>query len=148
MSRRRQTKICICGPRPLGLITGVALAFHLLIEGLALERVPNVAIDTTRGGVVSKSGTFTLRRAWDTLYVILLVWWHLLSCKIYYATMSTSSVGFIRDYLTVSFAKLLGRRTVPVLTSPKQLFQQLVMGIIRDRPSRVISCKLSSLFGT
>ena len=105
-------RICICGPRAAASVTGVALAFDLLVEGLADRLVGFRVVDATRGATVMKSGTFRLRRAWDSFCVILLVWWHLLSCKIYYATMSTSSFGFIRDYLTVGFAKLLGRRTV------------------------------------
>lgn len=90
----------------------MALAFDLLVEGLERRAIPHRVVDATRGATVSKSGTFSLRRAFDTICVIGLVWWHLLCCKIYYATMSTSAVGFIRDYLTVGFAKLLGRRTV------------------------------------
>jgi glycosyltransferase involved in cell wall biosynthesis len=107
-----KNSICLCGPRSAKAVTGVALAFDLLVEGLEDRVIPHKAMDATRGVTVSKSGTFSVRRAFDTLCVIGLVWWLLLCCNIYYATMSTSSVGFIRDYLTVGFAKLLGRRTV------------------------------------
>jgi hypothetical protein len=105
-------KILLCGPRSASAITGVALAFDLLIEGAEVRGIPLRVVDATRGVTVSKSGTFSMRRSFDTLCVVVLVWWHLLRCQIYYATMSTSNVGFIRDYLTVGFAKLLGRRTV------------------------------------
>ena len=105
-------KILLCGPRSASAVTGVALAFDLLIEGAEVRGIPLRVVDATRGVAVSKSGTFSVRRAFDTLCVVVLVWWHLLSCQIYYATMSTSNVGFIRDHLTVGFAKLLGRRTV------------------------------------
>lgn len=105
-------KICLCGPRSVAAVTGVALAFDLLVEGLEGHNISHRVVDSTRGANVSKSGTFSFTRALDTLCVIGLVWCNLLHCKIYYATMSTSSMGFIRDYLTVGFAKLLGRRTV------------------------------------
>lgn len=105
-------KILVCGPRSAKAVTGVALAFDLLIEGVESREIPHRVVDATRGATVSKSGTFSIRRAYDTLCVVVLVWWHLLCCQIYYATMSTSEVGFIRDYLTIGFAKLLGRRTV------------------------------------
>ena len=105
-------KLCLCGPRSKNAVTGVALAFDLLIEGLESARISNRVVDATFRGGVTKSGTFALGRAIETIAVILMVWWNLLFCQVYYATMSTSSVGFIRDYLTVGFAKLLGRRTV------------------------------------
>ena len=107
-----EPKLLLVGPRAGKTLSGVALAFDLLIQGLELAKLDHCVVDAARGGTVAKSGTLSLRRAWDTVCVILLVWRHLLSCRIYYATMSTSSLGFIRDYLTVGFAKLLGRRTV------------------------------------
>jgi glycosyltransferase involved in cell wall biosynthesis len=104
--------VCLCGPRSANAVTGVALAFDLLVEGFEERAIPYQVVDATLGAPVLKSGTFRFRRAYDTVCVVTLVWWHLLRCKIYYATMSTSSLGFIRDYLTIGFAKLLGRRTV------------------------------------
>lgn len=107
-----QNPVAVCGPRAKGAMSGVALAFDLLLDGLESTRIEHRFVDATFGGAVAKSGTFDLRRALETGCVVLMVWWDLLFCQIYYATMSTSSVGFIRDYLTVGFAKLLRRRTV------------------------------------
>ena len=104
--------VCVCGPRAKNAVTGVALAFDLLIQGLETWQIDHRIVDATFRGTVSKSGTFAIGRSFETVCVIALVWWQLLFCKIYYATMSTSSVGFIRDYLTIGCAKLLGRRTV------------------------------------
>jgi glycosyltransferase involved in cell wall biosynthesis len=105
-------RILVCGPRAKGAVTGVALAVDLLFQGLERGQLKHRVVDATFGGSVSKSGTFAIGRAFETACVVFAVWWNLLFCKIYYATMSTSSVGFIRDYLTIGFAKLLGRRTV------------------------------------
>lgn len=104
--------LCLCGPRATKAVTGVALAFDLLVQGIEARGIQHIVVDARRGAVVSKSGTFSLRRSFDTLCVVARVCRYLLRSKIYYATMSTSSVGFIRDYLTVGFAKLLGRRTI------------------------------------
>ena len=104
--------ICLCGPRPTRTVTGVALAFELLVRGFEERTIILRTVDATRGNPVTNPGTFSVRRAFDTFCVIVDVWWNILHCKIYYATMSTSVVGFIRDYLTVGFAKLLRRRTV------------------------------------
>lgn len=137
----------MCGPRSAKGVTGVALAFDLLVEGLAKAEIEHRIVDATRGVTVAKSGTFTVRRAWDTCCVILLVWWQLLRCKIYYATMSTSSVGFIRDYLTVGFAKLLGRRTVLHLhgggfedfyTNAKPWLQRLIRANLRRTDAIIV----------
>lgn len=105
-------KVTLCGPRSSSGITGVALAFDLLIEGLNERGHPCRVVDATFGGKVSKTGAFSLKRALETVWVILLVWFHLFRCKIYYATMSTSAVGFVRDFSTVAFARLLGRRVI------------------------------------
>jgi len=104
--------VCACGPRAKNAVTGVALAFDLLIQGLERGEVKHRIVDATFSGMVSKSGAFAVGRALETICVIAWVWWDLLFCQVYYATMSTSSVGFIRDYLTIGFAKLLDRRTV------------------------------------
>ena len=139
--------ICLCGPRSAKAVTGVALAFDLLIEGAESRAIPHRVVDATRGATVSKSGTFSIRRAVDSLCVVALVWWHLLRCEIYYATMSTSWVGFIRDYLTVGFAKLLGRRTVLHLhgggfedfyTSSKPWLQRLIRANLKRTDTIVV----------
>tara|TARA_B110001450_G_scaffold36731_1_gene32565 strand:- start:431 stop:1576 length:1146 start_codon:yes stop_codon:yes gene_type:complete len=109
---KHELNLCLCGPRSRSGVTGVAMAFDLLVQGCEARSLSIRVVDSTRGGAVAKSGAFAFRRAFDTICVILSVWWHLCSCGVYYATMSTSSLGFIRDYLTVGFAKFLGRRTV------------------------------------
>lgn len=107
-----EQSVCACGPRSVRLVTGVSLAFDLFVEGADRRRIRCSVVDATFGAPIKKSGTFTITRCLSTVYVIVSVWLKLLTAKIYYATMSTSPLGFIRDYLTVGFAKLLGRRTV------------------------------------
>lgn len=139
--------VCVCGPRAKNAVTGVALAFDLLIQGLERGRIQHRVLDATFRGTVSKSGTFAVSRAIETICVITLVWWQLLFCKTYYATMSTSPVGFIRDYLTVGFAKLFGRRTVLHLhgggfedfyTSQKPWLQRLIRANLKRTDTIVV----------
>lgn len=141
------TRICVCGPRAKNAFTGVALAFDLLIQGLENRNIQHRVVDATFRGAVSSSGSFAFARALETSCVIVMGWWHLLSCNIYYATMSTSSVGFIRDYLTVGFAKLLGRRTVLHLhgggfedfyTSQKPWLQRLIRANLRRTDTIIV----------
>ena len=65
------------GPSSRSVVTGAALAVDLLLEGLEARGYCYSNVDATRSGVVAKSGTFSFRRAFDTLCVIALVWWHL-----------------------------------------------------------------------
>ena len=108
----KNVRILLCGPRTGKVVTGVALALDLLASGLRSSSINFRIVDASFWGDVSKSGTFSLRRSLETILVIFAVWWNLLFCQIYYATMSTSAFGFVRDYLTVGFAKLFGHRTV------------------------------------
>lgn len=104
--------ICLCGPRSKYALTGVALAFDLLVDAMTKYSIPHRVVNATRGVVIHKSGAFNIRRAFDTTIVICQVWVSLLSCKTFYATMSTSTFGFIRDYFCIYFAYLLRRRSI------------------------------------
>jgi glycosyltransferase involved in cell wall biosynthesis len=140
-------RVLLCGPRAKNAVTGVALAVDLLIQGLGARQINHRVVDATFRGTVSKSGTFAIGRAFETACVIFAVWWNLLFCKIYYATMSTSSVGFIRDYLTIGFAKFLGRRTVLHLhgggfedfyTNSKPWLQRLIRANLRRTDTIIV----------
>lgn len=105
-------RVCLCGPRCTNSITGVGLAFDLLVMGMTNQSIDLKVVDSTLGLKVTKAGTFSPKRACETIVVICLVWFHLFRCQVYYSTMSTSFMGFIRDYLTIGFAKTIGCRTV------------------------------------
>jgi hypothetical protein len=47
-------------------MTGVSLAFDLLVEGLVARNISHAVVDATFLGKVSKSGTFTIARAFET----------------------------------------------------------------------------------
>lgn len=124
----------------------MTLAFDLLVKELGSRDLPHSVVNATFRGAVAKSGTFSLGRALETLFVIFSVWWHLLFCKVYYATMSTSQLGFIRDYLTVGFASILRRETVLHLhgggfedfyTSQKPWMQRLIRSNLK-RVDRIV----------
>lgn len=113
MSRRNKCpRVLLCGPRIQGNVTGLTLAFELLVEGMRQNNINYQVVDATFLGKPDKSGQFSLARAIETLIVVARVWLGMLRCDVYYTTMSTSSVGFWRDYLTVASALLLRRRIV------------------------------------
>lgn len=105
-------KVCICGPLPKTSVTGLSLAVELLVKGFGQAQINHSVVDAAFGGDVQKAGTFSLKRAFETLWVILSVWSKLFSADVYYATLSTSTFGFVRDFATGMMAKLLGKRVV------------------------------------
>lgn len=105
-------RILACGPLPKSTVTGVRLAFGLLIAGLKTNGLSHSVVDTTFRDNTSKPGLFSIGRATEVFIVITRVWRKLPFCDVYYATMSTSLMGFWRDYLTVMVAARLRKRIV------------------------------------
>lgn len=106
--------VCLCGPltSSKGPLTGVALAFELLIKGLEEHGVNHRVVNSASGNVFLKPGTFSVTRAFESLLVIFTVLFRLSTSQIYYSTMSTSVFGFVRDYFTVYFAHILRCRII------------------------------------
>lgn len=105
-------KILLCGPRSKNFITGVSLAFDLLIKGLYDRKLEYEVVDFLKFGKTKKSGSFNFKKSFSTIYSIFEVWIKVSSCKTYYSTMSTSLFGFIRDLLIVTFAKINNKRII------------------------------------
>tara|TARA_B110001469_G_C9645049_1_gene325674 strand:+ start:2604 stop:3782 length:1179 start_codon:yes stop_codon:yes gene_type:complete len=105
-------RITVVGPRLQATVAGASLAFESLILGLQGLGFHIRIVSTILFKRKFSSGEFSLVRAIETLWVICNTWWNLIFTDVFYLVMSTSPAGFIRDYLTVGFAKLSGRRTV------------------------------------
>ena len=105
-------KILLCGPRSKNFITGVSLAFDLLIMGLSQRNIPFEVIDIVKFGKTKKSGAFNLFKSLSSGYCILLGCYKIVFCQIYYSTMSTSQLGFIRDFLMVSISRIMNRKII------------------------------------
>jgi len=105
-------KILLLGPRSKKYVTGVSLAFDLLIRGLEDKKIEFRAIDILGGGNTKKSGAFSLHRAWVVLKAIAQTWIKLPYCSEFYAIMSTSRLGFFRDFFTTPVAKFFGKKTI------------------------------------
>ena len=105
-------KILLCGPRSKNFITGVSLAFDLLIKGLSDRNLPFHVVDILKFGKTKKSGAFNFIKCITTAYSIIEAYIKIFFCQVYYSTMSTSKLGFIRDLLMVSYAKILNKRII------------------------------------
>ena len=105
-------RILLSGPISQNQVTGLTLAFQLLVKELESRNYKLRIVNTIQNNRVSKSGNFSILRSIETLYVIFLVIVKLNVVETYYATMSTSKFGFVRDLLTVSMAKLLRKKII------------------------------------
>lgn len=108
----KRNYLCLCGPRCKDVVTGVSLAFELLIEGLYENETKYITIDSTLGAKIKRSGSFSFLRAFSSLLVIILVAICLPFSNRYYCIISTSYLGFIKDYITVNIAYILNCRIV------------------------------------
>jgi glycosyltransferase involved in cell wall biosynthesis len=105
-------RILLSGPISQNQVTGLTLAFQLLVKELESRNYKLRIVNTIQNNRVSKSGNFSILRSIETLYVIFLVIVKLNVVETYYATMSTSKFGFVRDLLSVSIAKLLRKKVI------------------------------------
>ncbi|MCA9230513.1 MAG: glycosyltransferase family 4 protein [Planctomycetales bacterium] len=90
----------------------MAVAFELLISGLAAAGIDASIVDTQWGGSVRNSGRFNLKRMFIVGVCVVHAWWKTLNCQTLYMPISTSRLGFIRDSMIIRFAALLKRRIV------------------------------------
>lgn len=104
--------ILLVGPRVNQVRTGVGVAFELLIEGLSASQNRVKIVNTQWGGVVKNSGSLNMSRVIVVVACVLNSWWKLPRCHTLYMPISTSKLGFIRDFLILRFASLLRVRTV------------------------------------
>lgn len=114
MSKISSFRVCICGPK-LNLnnsVSGLSLAIEALLQGLKNKSLLFYFVDSSPFKKKFKSGSFSLIRSFETLYILCRVFFFLFNCRIYYSPMSTSTFGFVRDYLTVLFAKILNCHVV------------------------------------
>lgn len=105
-------KFLLCGPRSENFITGVSLAFDLLIKGLNDRGFDFVVVDIVKFGKTEKSGSFNFLKSFSATYSIIEMWIKVSFCQVFYSTMSTSNLGFIRDLLMVTYAKILNKRII------------------------------------
>jgi glycosyltransferase involved in cell wall biosynthesis len=103
--------LCL-GPRSKYFISGVSLAFDLLISGFKERNIYYEVIDSSGGKNIKKSGAFSIQRGITVVKAVFSTWLKLPKCTIFYATMSTSKLGFFRDFLTVPVAKFMGKKII------------------------------------
>lgn len=105
-------RVLLLGPRSKNSVTGVSLAFDLLIEGLKERNINFNVVDFAYTDNFLKSGSYNFKSAWYSLYAVIQTWLKLIVTDIFYTTMSTSRLGFIRDFMTVGVAYLFRKKVI------------------------------------
>lgn len=105
-------RVLLLGPRSKNSVTGVSLAFDLLIEGLKERNIIFNVVDFAYTDNSLKSGSYNFKSAWYSLYAVIQTWLKLIVTDIFYTTMSTSRLGFIRDFMAVGVAYLFRKKVI------------------------------------
>lgn len=105
-------RVLLLGPRSKNSVTGVSLAFDLLIEGLKERNINFNVVDFAYTDNSLKSGSYNFKSAWYSLYAVIQTWLKLIVTDIFYTTMSTSRLGFIRDFMAVGVAYLFRKKVI------------------------------------
>ena len=93
-------------------VTGVALAFDLLLSGLAKRNIPYVLIDFATLGPATRVGAFDWHRTWSTLGLLASFCAKLGRVQSVYILIASSRFGFLRDALMIWSSRLFRRHLV------------------------------------
>ena len=108
----KNCRVLLLGPRSINSVTGVSLAFDLLIKGLKERDISYTVVDFTSPHGAKKSGSYSLKSAFYSLRAIFKTWVRMHKVDVFYATMSTSSLGFLRDFMTVGAAYFFRKKVI------------------------------------
>jgi glycosyltransferase involved in cell wall biosynthesis len=102
----------LVGFRQQFAVTGLSLAFELLLAGLQRRHIPYRLVDLGELWDANGVGRFTSARAWIALRLLWLFYRQLIGAPNVYMTIASSRVGFLRDALMIWPARLGRRRLV------------------------------------
>jgi len=93
-------------------ITGLALAFDLLLAGLASRQLPYRLVDFGTLGLADRPGTFSLRRIFQTLQLLAVFCRQLQGVEAVYILIASSKFGFLRDACMIWASYVTGHRVI------------------------------------
>jgi len=106
----RDEIVLLVGNRSGENISGLSVAFDILVAGFADRGLRHYVVDKSAVGTSGKSGSFDQSRALNTVMVLLLFWLRLFFVTRVYITVASSILGFVRDALMIWPSRLLGCR--------------------------------------
>ena len=102
--------LLLIGPLSKKMVSGMRLAFDMLIDGLAEREITYSTVDISPEKEGSVVGEFRIARALSGLTVIFAVWKKILHVDRVYITISQTYHGFFRDALIVWPSAFLSRK--------------------------------------
>jgi len=112
MAIDKAASILLIGPMSARWVTGLSVAFTMLIEEMERRSRDFKYIDTSRGTSASRAGVFAWRRALATFAFVREAWHASKGCETVYFTIGASSLGFLRDMLILRIARARKARSV------------------------------------
>lgn len=105
-------KLLLASGHPAGSVTGLGLAFDMLVSGLRERGIPFEVVEKAAMEENVRQGAFQTGHALNTLRTLLRLWTRLGGASLLYMPVASSHFGFIRDALSIWPARLLGKRVV------------------------------------
>lgn len=93
-------------------VTGLALAFDLLLSGFEQRKLPYRLVDFGRLGLADKPGTFHWGRIGSTLWMLLRFYGQLWGVQSVYIVIASSKFGFLRDAMMIWASRLVNAHLV------------------------------------
>lgn len=104
--------VLLCGNRSGERVSGLTVAFDMLVSGYERNDVPHVIVDKGAIGTATQVGALDLGRAVKTLSVVFRFWAALPKVTTVYNTLAPTRWGFLRDACMIWPSRLLRRRVV------------------------------------
>jgi glycosyltransferase involved in cell wall biosynthesis len=100
----KKTRTLLIGPRVGKTITGVAMAFEMLIECLHSRNENFRVVDLTQSTTMNSAGRMGLRRAGFIVLRVCQSWFRIPWASRVYLIVATSTPGFLRDFPVILVA--------------------------------------------
>jgi glycosyltransferase involved in cell wall biosynthesis len=105
-------KLLLIGYHSKGSVTGVSIAFDMLVSELKRRKIAHRIVDMSLLRRPARVGSFDASRAIQTARLLLSFWRRLPFVRVVYVTISSSLFGFLRDALVIWSARALSKRLV------------------------------------
>lgn len=105
-------RLLLIGSKSGEIITGLSVGFDLFIEGLEDRNIDYIVVDKSLQFKDHKAGTLDFKGLFKTIHVYILFLTNLAKVDLVYTTISSSTLGFIRDSFFIWISILFKKKIV------------------------------------
>ncbi|MEM7530788.1 MAG: glycosyltransferase family 4 protein [Chloroflexota bacterium] len=109
---RKSTPCLLVGFSSQHSVTGLALAFDLLLSGFEQRKLPYRVVDFGELGLATRPGSFDWQRLYETIGLLISFGAKLPNIRTVYLVIASSKLGFFRDAMMIWASRLFNRRVV------------------------------------